>query len=88
MLKPMIDIPIASPQCPPEALHGGGFALDQSQPMQPLREEWGGDGRTPDEPVQPAPNMTTAKTAADKLKAQLRIIEPPKRRREGDRPHP
>ena len=49
MLKPMIDIPIASLQCPPEALHGG-FALDQSQPMQPLREEWGGDGRTPDEP--------------------------------------
>jgi hypothetical protein len=56
--------------------------------MEPLREEWGGDGRTPDEPVQPAPNMTKAKTAADKLRAQLGMIEPPKRRREGDRPHP
>lgn len=31
----------------------------------------GGDGRTPDERVQPAPNMTKAKAAADKLGAQL-----------------
>jgi hypothetical protein len=48
--------------------------------MEPLREEWGDDGRTPDEPVQPAPNMTKAKTAADKLRAQLGMIEPQKRR--------
>jgi len=60
-------------------LPGGGYVLDDSKPMVPLREEWGGDGRTP-EPVTPVPDPKGAKAAADKIKAALPMSEPPKRR--------
>jgi hypothetical protein len=49
----------------------------KSQPMVPLRPEYGGDGRTPADALAEAearvgqPNMTKDKAAADKIKAAL-----------------
>ena len=52
-------------------LAGGGYVLDQSQPMRTLRAEYGGDGRLP-EPVTPTADPKAAKAAADKITAALR----------------